>query len=323
MKLEFRLLVIDDEPDGVREAVTVLREHLVSKGLTLDRQDAADRSRAGLRTLARQEGREYDLVMIDYKLGEASELNGAEAAYELRRELRYTDMVFYSGVPTQTLRQELSDASVEGVFTATRGELADALTGLADTVIGKVVDVDHMRGVAMAEVAEMEVMIEDALGAAFEVLGSRLEGAAARTRRRLRERGVARQQRLEEALRTEGLGSILGRSGLADLSQKYAAFRRVGKVIDGTQNDLSVLASYQSDVIESRNLLAHAKAHVEGGLTVLRSIGAGNDEVLIDEEWMSDFRGKLRRHRAALRSVCSAIEEEVSACRDAEEAEDR
>ncbi len=279
----------------------------------MDRRDASDRSKKGLRVLAKQEGKNYDLVMIDYKLGEGAEINGAEAAFELRRELRYTDMVFYSGVPPGTLRQELASASVEGVFTTTRDELADTLTGLADTVIGKVVDVDHMRGVAMAEVADMEVMIEDALAAAFGDREGRFEAAAQRTGKRLRGQSAKRQRQLEEALETDGIGEILTRRGLASFSQKYAALRRIAKLVPGTKEDLGTLASYQPDIIENRNLLAHAKAHVEGGTTVLRSVAAGNREVLIDEEWMSGFRGKLRKHREALTAVCLVVEGEVAA----------
>ena len=61
-------------------------------------------------------------------------------------------MVFYSSAPLSELLAELAGHQVAGVFVANRQTIGEALIGLADTVIGKAVDLSHMRGIAMAEV---------------------------------------------------------------------------------------------------------------------------------------------------------------------------
>ena len=174
MKLEFRLLVVDNAPDNIIEgAVGILSDHLELKGFSLNKRFVNDFSEAEFRGLARLEGKDYDLVMVDYRL-ELDDMDGADVARQLRLGLRYTDMVFYSSAPPAELRDKLAKASVSGVFVETRDNLSDALTGLADTVIGKAVDLNHMRGIAMAEVAEMDVLMEETLGRAFQPTGRTL-----------------------------------------------------------------------------------------------------------------------------------------------------
>ena len=136
MKLEFSLLIVDDDADSIEQAINILRDYLETKGFTLAVQYEEEFSEQHLRSLALSEGRNYDLVVIDYNLGR-DDTNGAEVAYRLRRDLAYTDMVFYSSDPAAKLLVKLANSEVSGVFVARRDNLDEALTGLADTVIGK------------------------------------------------------------------------------------------------------------------------------------------------------------------------------------------
>ena len=164
MTLDFMLLIVDDSPDDVRQALAGLRDHLEARGFSLKRDvQSTDFSDATLSALASAAGRDYDLVMVDYRLGQPDR-DGAVVARRLRAKLPYTEMVFYSSDPAAQLLNELAQNEVAGVFVARRQDLNDALTGLADTVIRKTVDLNHMRGIAMAEVAEMDALMEEALG---------------------------------------------------------------------------------------------------------------------------------------------------------------
>ena len=152
MNLEFKLLIIDDNPDGVVQATRVLDDYLKESGFSLDRNNIEnpDVHLQGQQDVAR--GIKYDLAMVDYNLGN-EEYTGADMAQKLRKEMPYTDMIFYSARPEIDLLKELADRRVAGVFVATRDELDDALKGVADTIIGKAIDITHMRGIAMANTA--------------------------------------------------------------------------------------------------------------------------------------------------------------------------
>ena len=313
MKLDFTLLVIDDAPDSVEQAISILRDYLKEKGFTLTEKLVRECSEKTLRELARSEGRNFDLVAIDYLLGR-KDLNGALVAEQLRHELPYTDMVFYSSSPVADLFGKLVERNVAGVFPATRDQLGDALKGLADTVIGKAVDLNHMRGIGMAEVAEMDVLMEETLIRVFETENACIADAAERTVRRLCAQSASHKRKLKEAYEKEGVAGIVRNGRLFSFAHKYHAIRRVAKSFGlKATGDLDGLSDFDADVIDNRNLLAHAKEHVDAnGKVVLRSIKPDQEKIVIDDAWMVDFRVKLQKQGAALGNVCNRMDELVA-----------
>ena len=313
MKLEFRLLIVDDDPSGIREAIGILEEYLEDKGFSMSRRVVDDFSNQGLRNLARLEGKNYDLVMVDYNLGQ-TDTDGAVAALRLRRDLQYTDMVFYSSDPSLNLYSKLAEHEVSGVLIANRDELDTALTGLADTVIGKAVDLNHMRGIAMAEVAEMDVLMEETLRRAFQPTGEYFAAAADRTTKKLRESMQKSLTQLNQCLGEGSLADVVSDSRLFSSAHKYMTIRRVANSLSEKPTEaLRVLKAYQEDIINNRNMLAHAKEYpTEDGMTGLRSIRNNGPEI-IDDSWMTDFRRKLTKHRNALTIVCEAINKYIDA----------
>lgn len=306
MKLEFTLLVVDDAPDGIEQAIKILDEYLETKGFSMSRRIVDDFSDQGLRNLARLEGKNYDLVMVDYNLGRA-DTDGAAAALRLRRDLQYTDMVFYSSDQSFNLYSKLAEHEVSGVFIASRDDLDTALIGLADTVIGKAVDPNHMRGIAMAEVAEMDVLMEETLRRAFRSTNKRIVAAGERTIGKLREGLEKDRKRLDKNYKEGGLPNVVNNGRLFSLANKYWAIRRAVKCLPEEPSEaMSVLESYEDEIIHKRNMLAHVKEESAGdGETILRAI---RGDAVIDDNWMIEFRQNLRTHKDALAIVCEAID---------------
>lgn len=309
MKLEFKLLIVDDQPDSIGEAVGILSDHLETKGFTLEENHVTDFSETGIRELTRYQGKDYDLVIVDYRLG-SENYDGAIAARQLRQDLRYTDMVFYSSDSSVELHAELVRESVDGVFVETRDNLGDALTGLADTVIGKAVDLDHMRGIAMAEVAEMDVAMEETLKKAFQTTDDHWNGVKERTVEKLEIYMQDNKKRLNKRLDEGGLVDVVGDGGLFSAVHKIRAVIRIARRLPNIDPEvLSVLNEYENEVLVNRNLLAHAKEETnDAGDKILRSIKRDEAETIIDESWMDGFRITLQKHRNALNVVCDSID---------------
>lgn len=308
MKLEFSLLVVDNEPDTVDEAIGSLSDYLGSKGFMLKKTVALDLSESALRTLARSAGRDFNLVMVDYNLGR-DDTNGAVAAAKLRRELSFTDMVFYSSSPSVNLLSELAKQQVAGVFVADRGSLGETLVGLAETVIGKAIDLNHMRGIAMAEVSNMDVQMEETLQQAFGVGDECISRKATRTMKQLVKSSEELQQEIADLAGEGKILELVMDPRLFSSMHKYRALIRVADCLPKKpQAALDVLGTYVSDVINNRNTLAHAKEDLAAdGTSSLRAISKGKPSIPIDDDWMVDFRGKLHAQRAALATVCEAI----------------
>lgn len=313
MKLAFQLLVVDDQPDAAESAIRVLEEHLQDKGFDLHRTLPPDLSAEALQDFVRSQGqgRPYDLVMVDFDLQQPHD-TGAVAAARLRSALQYTDMIFYSSNPEANLHQLLVDQVVQGVFVASRPELDSALVGLADTIIGKVVDITHMRGLAMAEVADMDTVMKQTLADTFashllppDVVNNTVEA--------LRKSLKDMLGNIPSDLDARGLSSLVSDASFTS-DHKYRSIRRIAKKLsDRPLHDLQTLSSFQKEILKKRNILAHAKEQAvdQDGNAILHSLGE-NGGIVIDDDWMTRFRASLRKHRSALDNVCRAICDEFA-----------
>ena len=300
MNLKFRVLVIDDQPDAISQALGSLEEHLDEWGFELRIDTALPASTMELRADFGDAGRKYDLVVVDYRLG-LSTTDGAAIAQELRQSvLPYTEMVFYSS-DSANLLSALAEKGVEGVFVATREHLDDKLRGVADIIIRKAVDPDHMRGIAMAAVADLEERMKEALERVAACRCGRCAVAVSRTLRRLGERHSERVQEFREVAQ-KGLTAVLGEAGMCDAAQKVHAVSRAikGRSEPALQFETRVrneLGAYEGEVLRKRNLLAHAAGRPSGELGT--------------EAGMREFRQTLRKHTRNVEIICRGIEQHL------------
>ena len=322
MRLDFRLLIIDDDPQYVEEAIKSLREHLATNGFDLAETVPDTCTREALAELAHRQGREFDLVMVDYHLNPND--TGADILETLRHRMKYTDMVFYSGDPNVNLYGEMADREIQGVFLADRNELTDVLVDIADTVLGKAIDINHTRGVAMAEVADMDMLMEKALrtvltSGARECLSAKEEEIV----RKLLERREESLSDLRARLRHGGLLEIVEDGRVFTSNDKWMALRKLTECLSQKPEEpLAILKQYQTDVLEKRNRLAHDWEQGEkDGNPVLRSRGNRSERDVVNEEWMKELRNALRKHKTALSEICRAIEEEFGATDNVEKTE--
>ncbi len=309
MKLDFRLLVIDDNPGEIDDAIELLRMELGDKGFRLNIKIAEDISIKGIDEYCQAAGRNIDLAIVDFRLGE-EDIDGALAARTVRRRLRYTDIIFYSTSPKQELAAKMAEHFVDGVFLASRGgDFEEVLRGVADTIVGKAVDLNHMRGIAIAEAAEMDLMMEGILAKAFASKNpayvakgpERLDSLFDNERTNLSDLG----KRMEKG----DVVSIVTDNAIFGSSYKWQAVTKLADLATGKGTAAyKVFAGYEAEVIKKRNLLAHARAVVDDGVTAsLQAIRPGQNDVIIDEEWMTEFRNQLTTQRAALVTICQAI----------------
>jgi CheY-like chemotaxis protein len=315
MKLQFQLLVVDDHPESVGNSIASLRDHLERNGFSLKVTIASDGdlSPKNLRNLARNSGKNFNLVAVDYNLGR-QDVNGARAAQVLRNQLRFTDMIFYSSDPGVHLLEELAAQDVAGVFVSGRDDLDDSLKGLADTVIGKAVDLNHMRGIAMAEVAEMDVMMEEVLESVFACPDPAVRKQAERTLKRILDNGQDSLKMLKKIVEEGEILNLLPNTEVFGSAKRYQAINRVVGVLKAKPDGaMQVFSTFPTDIIGNRNTLAHAKEDVaDDGTVTLRSAKRGAAPVVIDDAWMIDFRGKLRAQKNALGDICRALEDHVT-----------
>jgi len=315
MKLDFRLLVIDDQPGEIGDAIELLRMELEEKGFRLKVEIAPDISVKGIDDYCRAEGKNFDLAIVDYRLGE-KDIDGALAAKTVRRRLRYTDIIFYSTSAKNELAAKMAEHHVDGVFIASRGDDFDeVLRGVADTIVGKAVDLNHMRGIAISEVAEMDLLMEEILAKAFASKNDAFVSKGPRRLASLFENERVRLAGLEKRVAKNDVVAIVTDNAVFGSTYKWQAVTKLAElVLSKTAAPCTVFASYETEIIGKRNLLAHARAIIDDGVTAsLQAIRPGKPAVVIDEVWMTTFRSQLNAQRSALNAICEAIDKDCPA----------
>lgn len=156
MKLEYNVLWFDDRPKNVSSAQEHIKLKLARMGfdLKLDcRQDVGNEDT--IKNIFKK--KDYDLLVVDYKLKE-EDRDGSDLIKIIRRYCTATDIVFYSSETPATLRSKIS---VDGVYCYNRNDLPANLTYIIDSRLRKVLDLNQMRGLYLAAVADFDHLIDD------------------------------------------------------------------------------------------------------------------------------------------------------------------
>lgn len=151
MKLEYKILWIDNDDKIYQDHQELIEDHLINLGFTPIIEKGKD-----YESFDKFENTldQFDLFILDYKLD--GDKNGNEIIKDIREEI-YTDVIFYSTLP-EDVRQKIYDDKLSGVYYTGRDfeDFEDDVLGVIDVTIKKVQDVNNLRGLIMAEVAELD-----------------------------------------------------------------------------------------------------------------------------------------------------------------------
>ena len=157
MKLKYKILWIENEQDWVDSIEDQIQEYLEDLGFTYD-----------MKLIGKEEKNiaynDYDLILMDLNL--ADQPNGAELISKIRELGSYTDVVFYSSMGIDALRETGKEKELEGVYYSGRTpetSFVKKVKAVIDSTLKKVQDLANLRGLVMAEVSELDEKMEDVL----------------------------------------------------------------------------------------------------------------------------------------------------------------
>jgi hypothetical protein len=305
MRLDFNVLWVDDQPDGITEQITAIAAGMEDEGFEFKPIlcETLEETRAFLSGDVFSD--EIDLVLVDWDLG--NDVEGQAAIAAIRETVQYKDVVFYSGNnDVNELRRLAFDEGLEGVYCATRPVLVDEVLGVFESLVKKVLDLDHTRGIVMGATSDIDQLVVESVGAVHGKLGKPEQATMVSQALEIIE------ARIKE--HTDAFGKLKANSSMAALVEAHMLFTANDRLrilsralkLDHFKAHAEVRASvvkYITDVVPKRNSLGHRVLTPEGKATGI-SIGAGGVMSIAEmrelRKVILGLRGEFRGLRDAL-----------------------
>jgi hypothetical protein len=306
MRLDFNVLWVDDQPDGVATQRRAIGVKMIDEGFefiprlctTIEQVDDAINSDNVFTD-------EIDLILVDWDLG--NDIHGEDVIERIREIVPYKDVVFYSGAPTSELRRKVFDKELEGVYCVSREGLVDEVIGVFDSLIKKVLDLDHTRGIVMGATSDIDDMVKKCLTLAHNKLDEAgkaafIELAVRRVAEKVR--GFAKKsEKLKDSPDLEALFEA------HMIFQSDDRLRMLSRILGKAEfapysGGVETVKSYREGVVRNRNILGHAVLVPQGkARTVMNEAGR---EVGINE--MRELRKLILSLRAEFRALLDAMQ---------------
>ena len=162
MRLDFNVLWVDDQPERVKAQIEAIARHMQEQGFDFHPKQCKTLDEVSNSLAEDLFDDEVDLVLVDWDLGGG--VQGQQAISQIREKVRYRDVVFYSaGSTPDELRRLAFDSGLEGVYCASRELLVDEVKGVFDSLVKKVLDLDHTRGIVMGATSDIDHLLSKCL----------------------------------------------------------------------------------------------------------------------------------------------------------------
>lgn len=291
MRLDFNVLWVEDTPDLVTEQREKLERSIRREGFRLKVQFVSSVAEATKFISTDIYGDHIDLVLMDYNLGAGP--SGDTGLIEVRKLLPYKDIIFYSA-QAANLREIVRKLPVEGIFLSNRNDLPDAAEGLFETLVKKVLDIDHSRGLVMGATSDIDHFVNDCLVTVFKDTDAAFQTEVIKI---ILERIKEIRKRFDTAV--EEIEAITNVSEIFDKHHVYTSVDRLHllrKSLDLKQihpDKTDAMKRYASDTIPKRNDLAHLRVKIDG---FSRKLLDRNGKEFTGEE-MRALRSSLLEHQ--------------------------
>lgn len=261
MKLIYKILWIEDQMHSIRARKRVISNYIKNdKGFDLEIKEIETfqefRDNIGYESL-----KDYDLVLVDLNLDDDESEDGNKIIEQIRENDIYTEIIFYSSNYPH-LSELLQQNMIEGIFTSERNQIDTKAKKIIDVTLHKIQDVNNLRGLIMAEVAELDVLKEEILKkAALKINNKVLEKY---TLKKIKASGKTCSNQAStylENIENTSFHELFAKIGFIDSNKKAMA---IGEALSKLNISSPVCKNtfinpYINNILNKRNLFAHVK----------------------------------------------------------------
>ena len=248
MKLTFSILWFDDNPDFLDSLdLNPLEAAIGSWGFV----PAFQPVNTPEEFKKRSPFKEFDLIVVDYMLG--NHPHGEEFIKDLRGHGIFTEVIFYSNAPSTELWEAIYKNQLEGVFVSNRQGITDKIEKVGRQAVHKILDLNNMRGIVMAEVGEIDLILESILRGGISRINPGMQKKVYENFcKRASQQAEQNAAKLKEFTANPDIEGLIS---LSDSNKRWATCRSVLKRHEQFKGEK--LDSYGADVLWPRNCLAH------------------------------------------------------------------
>lgn len=314
MKLKYKILWIEDTPTAIRRDKKKIIEYILELGFEcIDGEDVeVINSFAEFEaTIGYEKTADYDLLLVDLDLGkEPTKDEGESIIRKIRKEKVYSEIVFYSS-QYEALQAKLNEHFVEGIFTSSREELVDKVESIIDITIKKVQDVNNLRGLIMAEVAELDRIKK-------RIIKKFNQEADTDFKKYIKEDVFSKIKEDLESLKclvkVEDSECSHEEINLEELQKNffYDTFKKSRTIYKIKRKKCDHIdfkhEDYKKDVIDKRNVFAHQEEETrDDGIKILKY--PNNNDLEFTEEHCIQIRKDIKKYKELLKEIEKKLNE--------------
>ena len=242
---------------------------------------------------------DIELIVVDYDLGEQVP-HGEAFIKKIRENSVLTEVVFYTAHEAKDLWTAICANELEGVFVANRREVISKVIKVSRQTIETILDLNNIRGIVMAQVGDLDLLIESAVVMAWDSL-SKQEQQDITTR--FREKSLkdidSTRQRIDEFSDKTTIAEILE---ACDSQKRWENFIRVRKIVQELKSQ--AFGDYPTEVLFKRNCLAHGQATEDQGVQIFTFRGK---QYRFDEEEGVKLRQTILQYKGQFQTANDAL----------------
>lgn len=254
----------------------------------------------------------YDVIFSDYNIGEKK--NGKDFIIDIRNKNIKSEILFYSAQekPPATEMDRISFLQLQS--NTAYEELKNKMKTVIDLTVAKLNDLTNLRGLVMAEVSELDMMMKEIISKYFvenfssekkDKFNSHIVKNAERSLRQLLKKSncpevckhIWHEKNIDEIIKKPSFES----------SQKARTINLIINEIkfDYIPNKENFYQDYLDDIITHRNILAHCHTKLkENGIEVLETSEK-------DKEYSSSEINELRKNILKYREIFKELLEKI------------
>ena len=263
MRLKYKILWIENDSDWVESIEEDIKELIEDEyGFIFDRTLCAQKDETIMYN-------QYDLILMDLNL--ASDPSGDVLIQNIREREIYTDVIFYSADGVSKIKDRAYSLGLEGVYFSSRDNILflKKIKSVVRTTIHKVQDLNNLRGLVMAEVSELDVMMEQIIVRYFiderriQLFHKHITEDRERSLHKILITHPPCDKNCYHVWREQDLSDFTGRM---ESAQRARAVNLILKQVDPCNTIFKAPKFYQmyeTEIINNRNNLAHCTSEVD------------------------------------------------------------